>query len=134
MLLSCRSHTTLKGMLLTVSMRWSEVSVAPSRTLKTVSKEEAFYFFSSIGEYTGQSATSLDEFLLKIKNIDVKSLMFHLYREDFERWVALTFGDAKLAQEIKGLRDIKVAENAIRDRLYFIVSRHLKKLENMPPV
>jgi hypothetical protein len=95
-------------------------------------REEAFYFFTSIGNYTGQSATSLDEFLQKIKDVNIKSLEFHLYREDFEKWFAQTIGDAKLAEEIKGLRSMKVVGNAIRDRLYFIVSRRLKELKSTP--
>ncbi len=105
------------------------MTVSSSRILRNVPREEAFYFFTSIGNYTGQSATSLDEFLLKIKDINVKSLEFHLYREDFERWIALTLGDTKLAEDIKGLRDMKVVGNSIRDRLYFSVSRRLKELK-----
>ena len=105
-----------------------------SKILRNVSKEEAFYFFTSIGNYTGQSATSLDEFLEKIKDISVKSLEFHLYREDFERWRAQTLGDIKLAEEIKGLRDTKVVGNAVRDRLYFIASRRLKKLKSVSSI
>ncbi len=110
------------------------MSVSASRILRNVPKEEGFYFSTSIGNYTGQGAMSLDEFLEKIKVVSVKSLEFHLYREDFERWIALTLGDAKLADEIKGLRDIKVVGNAIRDRLYFIVSRRLKKLKSISSV
>jgi len=102
----------------------------PSKILRTVSREEAFYFFTSIGNYTGQSATSLDEFLLKIKDIDLKSLEFHLYREDFEKWVAQTLGDVKLAQEMKLLRNMKFIGNTLRDRLYFSVSRRLKVLKS----
>ncbi len=105
-----------------------------SRILRTVPREEAFYFFTSIGNYTGQSAASLDEFLLKVKDINIKSLEFHLYREDFERWIALTLSDAKLAAEIKGLREMKVVGNAIRDRLYFSVSRRLKELKTASPI
>ena len=105
-----------------------------SRILRNLPKEEAFYFFTSIGAYTGHSATSLDEFLEKIKDVSVKSLEFHLYREDFERWIAQTLGDIKLAEEIKGLRDTKVVGNAVRDRLYFLVSRRLKKLKSVSSV
>jgi len=103
--------------------------VSYSRALKNVLREEAFYFFTSIGNYTGQSASSLDEFLQKIKDVDIKSLEFHLFREDFEKWIALTLGDNKLADEIKNLRAQKVVGNALRDRLYFIVSRRLKELK-----
>jgi len=109
-------------------MGYSAMPVSASRILRNISKEEAFYFFTAIGKYTCQNATSLNEFLLRIKDIDIKSLEFHLYRQDFERWIALTLGDTELAEEIKTLRDMKVGGNAVRDRLYFIVSRHLKKL------
>jgi len=104
--------------------------VSSSRTLRSVLREEAFYFFTSIGNYTGQSAASLDEFLQKIKDIDIKSLEFHLFREDFEKWISQTLGDNQLAQEIKILRTQKVVGNALRDRLYFIVSRRLKELKS----
>jgi hypothetical protein len=90
-----------------------------------VSRKEAFYFFTSIGNYTGESAASLEEFLQKEKDVNIKSLEFHLYREDFERWIASTLGDDKLAKEIKDLRNTKVVGNASRDRLYFIISKRL---------
>ena len=106
------------------------MAVSPSRILRSVLREEAFYFFTSIGNYTGQSAASLDEFLEKIKEVNIKSLEFHLYREDFEKWIDQTLGDAKLAEDIKGLRNMKVVGNALRDRLYFLVSRRLKDLKS----
>jgi len=107
------------------------MTVSPSRILRNVPREEAFYFFTSIGNYTGQSAASLDEFLQKIKDVNIKSLEFHLYREDFERWVDQTLGDVRLAEEIKGLRNMKVVGNALRDQLYFTVSRRLKHLKSV---
>ncbi len=104
--------------------------VLPSRVLRNVNREEAFYFFTSIGNYTGESASSLDEFQQKIKDIDVKSLEFHLFREDFEKWIAQTLGDSKLPDEIEILRNQKITGNALRDRLYFMVSRRLKELKS----
>jgi len=106
------------------------MAVSSSRILRSVLREEAFYFFTSIGNYTGQSAASLDEFLQRIKEVNIKSLEFHLYREDFEKWIDQTLGDAKLAEDIKGLRNMKVVGNALRDRLYFLVSRRLKDLKS----
>lgn len=102
-----------------------------SRALRGVMREEAFYFFTSIGNYTGQSASSLDEFLLKLKDVDVKSLEFHLFREDFEKWVAQILGDGRLAEEIKSLRLAKVAGNPLRDRLYMVVAKRLKELKGI---
>jgi len=105
------------------------VSVSPSRILRNVLREEAFYFFTSIGNYTGESASSLEEFMNKIKEINIKSLEFHLYREDFEKWIAQTLGDAKLADEVRGVRNLKFVGNALRDRLYNVVSKRAKELK-----
>lgn len=91
-------------------------------------RDQAFYFFTSVGNYTGQSAASLDEFLLRIKDVDLKSLEFHLIREDFEKWVAQTLGDTLLSDDIRSLRIQKVTGNALRDRLYLLVTRRLKEL------
>ncbi len=104
------------------------MSVSSSRVLRNVLREEAFYFFTSIGNYTGVSASSLDEFLQRIKDVDIKSLEFHLFREDFEKWISQTLGDDKLAGEIRLVRSQKIVGNALRDRLYFVVSRRLKEL------
>jgi len=100
-----------------------------SRALRNVMRDQAFYFFTSIGNYTGHSAASLDEFLLKIKDVDLKSLEFHLFREDFEKWIAQTLGDMRLSDDIRSLRIQKVTGNALRDRLYLVVSRRLKELK-----
>jgi len=102
---------------------------SPSRALRNVTREEAFYFFTSIGNYTGHSAASLDEFLLKVKDIDMKSLEFHLFREDFEKWIAQTLGDIRLSDDIRSLRIQKIVGNALRDRLYLVTSRRLKELK-----
>jgi len=106
------------------------MTFSSSKVLRNLSSEEVFHFFTSIGNYTGQSAASLDEFLKRIKGIDAKSLEFHLLREDFEKWIAETLGDTQLALEIKSLRLQNVARNALRDRLDFLVSRRLKALKS----
>jgi len=92
-------------------------------------REEAFYFFTSIGNYTGVSAASLDEFLQRIKDVDIKSLEFHLFREDFEKWISQTLGDSRLAEDIKNVRIQKIVGNTLQDRLYFLISRRLKELK-----
>ena len=105
------------------------VSPTPSRILRNLLRAEAFYFFTSIGNYTGQSAASLGEFTQKIREIEIKSLEFHLYREDFEKWIAQTLGDAKLAAEIKNLRLRKAVGNVLREQLYTVVLRRYRELK-----
>ncbi|MGC9345883.1 MAG: DUF5752 family protein [Candidatus Bathyarchaeales archaeon] len=101
-----------------------------SRILRTLPREKAFYFFTSIGNYTGESAASLKEFLEKINEINVKSLEFHLYRGDFEKWIAEVLEDKELASEIGELQKFNLTGEALRDQLYATVSKHLKYLTN----
>jgi len=98
--------------------------------LRKLRNDEAFYFFTALGNYTGQSARSLEEFLRGITEIDAKSLEFHLFREDFEKWVSLTIGDVQLAEDLAMLRRQKIARADLRDRLSFVVSKRLKELVN----
>ena len=104
--------------------------ISSTRVLRNVTREEAFYFFTSIGNYTGESSASLDEFVQKLKDVDVKSLEFHLFREDFEKWISQTLGDSRLAADIGTVRIQKIVGNALRDRLHFLVSRRLKELKS----
>ena len=98
------------------------------RILKTVPREKAFYFFTSIGNYTGTSASSLKEFMERMNQVNVKSLEFHLSRGDFEKWIAEVLQDAELAGEIKRLQKLGLTGNGLRDQLSFVVSRRFKRL------
>ncbi len=99
-----------------------------SKILKTVPREKAFYFFTSIGNYTGTSASSLREFMEKVNEVNVKSLEFHLHRGDFEKWTSEVLQDAELASEIKRLEKLSLTGNSLRDQLSFTISRRFKRL------
>jgi hypothetical protein len=101
-----------------------------SRILRKLSREDAFYFFTSIGNYTGESAASLAEFVKKIEEIDARSLEFHLYRRDFEEWVIKILGDERLAEEIKNVRGLSPAGDALRGKLYGVVSKRYEELRS----
>jgi hypothetical protein len=100
------------------------------KILRTVPREKAFYFFTSIGNYTGISASSIKEFMDKINEVNVKSLEFHLYRGDFEKWIAETLEDAELAMEIRNLRNQNCSGTLLKENLYNIVNKHYEKLIN----
>ncbi|MGQ9551206.1 MAG: DUF5752 family protein [Candidatus Bathycorpusculaceae bacterium] len=90
---------------------------------KELSKAKAFYFFTSIGNYTGESATSIEDFLEKIGHIDIKSIEFHFYRGDFEKWMAEVVEDRELAEQIKKLQDLNLTGEKLRDKLRLIMSK-----------
>lgn len=99
-----------------------------SRTLRTLPREKAFYFFTSIGNYTGESAISFKEFMDKIDEVNVKSLEFHLYRGDFEKWIAETLEDQELTSEIENLRNQNYSGTALKEQLYNMLTKHYQKL------
>jgi hypothetical protein len=99
-----------------------------SKNLKIVPREKAFYFFTSIGNYTGASALSLKEFMEKINEVNVKSIEFHLYRGDFEKWVSDVLQDGELAGDIRRLQRLNLAGEPLRNQLFLTVSRRLKRL------
>jgi alpha-amylase len=96
--------------------------------LKTVPRDKAFYFFLSIGNYTGQSATSLKEFMEKLNEVNAKSLDFHVNRGDFEKWVSDVLEDQDLAQEIKRLQKSNLTGETLRTQLSAAVSRRLRRV------
>ena len=101
-----------------------------TRILRKLSRENAFYFFTSIGNYIGENAASLEEFVKKIGEVNAKSLEFHFYRGDFEKWVAEVLEDGELAEEIKSLKNLKPVGDALRGQLYLVVSKRFEKLKS----
>jgi len=91
-----------------------------------LSKESVFYFFTSIGNYTGESATSIEDFLEKIEHIDIKSIEFHCHRGDFQKWVAETIGDKELAEQIKKLQDQNFAGEKLRNQLHLLLRESIE--------
>ena len=106
-----------------------------TKILRKVGDAEAFYFYRALGDFTGQKANSLEELLQKVKEIAAESLEFHLSREDFEKWIVLTLGDARLAKDVKTLRAQKATTgNDLRERLSLLISKRLKELKSASPV
>jgi len=101
---------------------------SPPKILRTVPREKAFYFFTSIGNYTGIHASSLKEFMEKIGEVNVKSLEFHLYRGDFEKWINEVLEDTTLAEEITNLKKFNFSGDVLKNQLFMIISKRVKHL------
>ncbi|MEM0314080.1 MAG: DUF5752 family protein [Candidatus Bathyarchaeia archaeon] len=96
------------------------------KAMKKVPRDKAFYFFTSIGNYTGKSASSLEEFMDVISEINAKSLEFHFYRGDFERWFMDVLEDKELAEALRNFYPLNLTGEALRERLYKIVESRLR--------
>jgi hypothetical protein len=101
-----------------------------TQILRTLSRENAFYFFTSVGNYTGQRAMSLEEFAAKIREVPTASLEFHFYRGDFEKWTAEVLEDSELAKRLVAVKLLEPVGNNLRDQLDFTVSKRLEELKS----
>lgn len=99
-----------------------------SENFGILSREKAFYFFISIGNYTGESASSLKEFMEKISEVNVKSLEFHFHRGDFQKWIAEALEDKDLAEYIGKLKEQILTGDELRRQLYKTVSKRYSDL------
>lgn len=92
--------------------------------MEKISKEKAFYFFTSIGNYTGKKASSLEEFLERIKKIEYESVEFHLFRGDFQKWFRDVWGFDELADKLEEKQSLK--GELLRVQVIDLVSNFLK--------
>jgi hypothetical protein len=97
-------------------------------------KIKPFYFYTSYGNYTGESAQSLKEFLEKVEGISIESIEFHLYGGDFERWFVDSLKAKNLTTKLRKIREKKVKGEELRTRIRVAVSAFLsttkRKKEN----
>lgn len=110
----------------TQKSRGLEVDTEALRILRTVRDEEAFYFYEAVGKPTGESARDLSDFLEKIKNVKLESLLFHLQRKDFQNWIKKTLGDSKLAKRIG--RISPSYDDDLRTKIHATIENRIKEL------
>ena len=111
----------------------AESSIKPelaSRILRTVSYNNAFYFFTDIGQYDGKFAVNLADFCQKIETINVKSVDFHFKRQDFEEWIRGTLGDVDLANEVNKINKTIQGEE-LRVKICQTLERRLTQLKKI---
>ena len=98
------------------------------KILATVTYDNGFHFFTSIGQYTGETAVSLETFAKKVEHAPIESIDFHFKRADFQRWISDTIGDIELAKAIGGIEK-DLSGEPLRRRILKIITEHLKELE-----
>ena len=88
--------------------------------LRNLTSNEAFHFYSGIGKPVNKTATSLMDFVEKLRTVDVRSVGFHFQRQDFEKWLKDTVGDDLLSRRIGGI-ERKISGEALRNEIVKIV-------------
>jgi uncharacterized protein DUF5752 len=96
-------------------------------TLRTVTPDQAFYFYREIGQPLGVSSKSLSEFASAVKGIDPSSIRFHVERGDFEIWFR-KLGDKSLADQVAALRGKSISPDKLRGKMSSIVGTRVDQL------
>ncbi|MEM2168280.1 MAG: alpha-amylase [Candidatus Bathyarchaeia archaeon] len=100
------------------------------RLLRHVPPGKGFRFFRQIGVPTDILVTSLEDFYKAIKRVDVESIIFHLNRGDFKRWISEVIGDDYLAAKISSLpMNLGDDGESTRKILIFILEKRLEELK-----
>lgn len=103
---------------------------AISRILRTVPQHEGFHFYRALGDSTGKVATSLVDFVEKLRTVDIRSVNFHFPRQDFDKWLRSVIGDAELSTKISRIRKDTHGEK-LRNEIIQIVKVHIDELKGM---
>lgn len=98
--------------------------------LRELPKEEAFHFYTGIGQYVGVYATSLNDFCDKIQAVNVKSVEFHAPRRDFELWLD-SLGDLELVRRMGIIRRASLSGENLRKKVYESVKSRCEELTGL---
>ena len=88
-----------------------------AKPVTTVSFENGFHFYTTIGNYTGITATNLSEFAAKLRIVPLESITFHFQRKDFEKWIKCTIKEVALAERISKTNGEQPAEDLRKEIL-----------------
>ena len=90
----------------------------------------AFLFARKVGAYTGDTASSLPDFLDHLATVPLESIEFHLYPRppDFARWIQDALGDPYLATQTRKIPRAVKGE-ALRRTLHALIEDRLHELQ-----
>ncbi len=95
----------------------TEKGKAAIKVFTPVPDELSFHFYFGIDQPTDLTAKTLQEFYMAIKQVNVSSLEFHLYRGDFENWLKEACKEPELAAEIGGIKAAELKGEELRAEL-----------------
>lgn len=99
-----------------------------NKILRKVTVQEGFRFFRGIGDYTGKVAMSLEDFAVDLRTIDLRSIEFHVQREDFEKWIRNVLNDEELAKSLSKIR-VEFQGEKLRNELVMVVTKRVEELK-----
>jgi hypothetical protein len=100
-----------------------------AKILRTVPMEEGFHFNMPNGTSTNVTATSLQDFAEKLKDVNADSIMYHYPRGDFQAWIKDTLGDRKLSNRLCFI-ETGIPVETLRKQVGKIVQKRIGELKH----
>ena len=99
--------------------------------LRVVPDAKGFHFYTGVGDYSGVSVHSLEEFADALQYVCSEAIAFHFERGDFQNWIRDVIGDNELAQAIDNIKTCErhLAAESCRKEIVERVSIRLLQLE-----
>ncbi len=101
-----------------------------SHVMQELPVEKAFHFYTGIDQYLSIYANSLTDLCEKIREINPKSIEFHVLRRDFEFWLH-GLGDQILAEKIGSIRRMELSGEKLRRKVYETVKSRCDELASL---
>ena len=98
--------------------------------LRAVPDDHGFHFMTENGVYTGETAVSLQDFQSKLETIDVRSVVYHYYRGDFQRWIESTLGDRDFANKLCFI-STEISPEGLRGELLKLLDKRITDLKSL---
>ena len=93
------------------------------RSFVPVGKGKEFHFYNDIDQPNGFQAENILSFYQILKIAPVASLEFHLYREDFEKWIHAEFEDSVLINELAKIKSYELKGEELRKEILLALGR-----------
>ncbi len=123
--MSTHTHRKIEQKRLLLNKRIEEI-------LRTVPHEKGFHFYTALGNYTMETATSLGAFEKKLHVVPAESVNFHMQRGDFQKWIKETLNDKELAERVDSIEQNLPAED-LRKELFAILQTRITELTRELP-
>jgi alpha-amylase len=116
-----------------IHLELEKPELAAKRLLRRLPSGMGFTFSYEFARSSDLTVHSLVEFVSALKKIDVSSIMFHMERRDFERWLSFVVGDAELADQIAKITvsKKKMGGETLRSKVLAATEKRIRQLKKI---
>jgi alpha-amylase len=114
-----------------IHLELEKPELAAKRLLRHLPSGMGFTFSYEFARSSDLTVHSLDEFVSGLKKVDVSSIMFHMERQDFERWLRFVVGDSDLADQITKITTKKMNGETLRKKILVATKKRIRQLKKI---